>query len=779
MSQVHTSFFQLFKKGLGYRKFSYFRRNFNYTSFPALLQLHVCPTHVESVRHISENRDLKRRINSKFHNRVISNEEIEEDRKLSESMLKLPEEDNFGLLEKEQGTKQRKIKFTNYDKKFGEEKSFNRRNKQLKSTDDEELFNDGQYQSQSYRNNLSESQDNDRVLRRKEKKRWRNIFGTLCAEDDGDIIKSKDNSEEDIKPHIRLSKKGRRNEPDWYGEKIGEFGKQGKVREAIRVYDVWMLQNDRVMPNNYVISHLLSVLANAGYTKKAFQVFNQAKKMGIEPNDYIYSTLFNACANSPWPEDGLRRAKLLLEDLSVKNISLNSVTYNTIVKAFAVCGDARNAFLIADKHTSVEKLDSDAFSHVLMAAIADKKAGFWHAVQIWRWLLIKRTKPNIEMYNLMLRVIKECEVGDPVLAQQLLLPINPAATMKLFKKETATREDDSRRKPIGVNKVGEIYLSQSDSKSLPASSSLDSPSIASSSTDVISVTASSTNRQQEIGSINLDSSNSNTDRSILVKEDVSIENSCLPNILNPNEDFSHVVSISNVSTPQDRFAMVGGMTGFLSDMKRNGVQCNVKTFDQMLSLISPDCENQLLEIMEIEGVKPDIDLLTNLAYKRCCRFDYAGSKDVVKLIASHKLIPSMRTYSVLAMSCGTLHDGLQLLKNIKVAGVEPDIKVMGALVRSSGINFKYKKILLEEMEEAGLMPDNKILKTIEFQLKKAREVILKMEKEKEMNSTKYKKLDFQYEDFKVFYQSWLSRMTLDVPDHPWTPFIEKRTMEAK
>ena len=51
---------------------------------------------------------------------------------------------------------------------------------------------------------------------------------------------------------------------------------------------------------------------------------------------------------------------------------------------------------------------------------------------------------------------------------------------------------------------------------------------------------------------------------------------------------------------------------------------------------------------------------------------------------------------------------------------------MGALVRSSGINFKYKKILLEEMEEAGLMPDNKILKTIEFQLKKAREVILKM-----------------------------------------------------
>jgi hypothetical protein len=121
MSQVHTSFFQLFKKGLGYKQFSYFRRNYNCASFPALLQL--CPTHVESVRHISENNDLKRRINSKLHNRVISNEEIEEDRKLSQSMLNLPEEDNFGLLKKEQGTKRGKIKFTNYDKQFGEKKS--------------------------------------------------------------------------------------------------------------------------------------------------------------------------------------------------------------------------------------------------------------------------------------------------------------------------------------------------------------------------------------------------------------------------------------------------------------------------------------------------------------------------------------------------------------------------------------------------------------------------------------------------------------------------------
>lgn len=35
--------------------------------------------------------------------------------------------------------------------------------------------------------------------------------------------------EKDMKPHIRLTSKDRRNDPNWYGRKIEEYGKQGKV----------------------------------------------------------------------------------------------------------------------------------------------------------------------------------------------------------------------------------------------------------------------------------------------------------------------------------------------------------------------------------------------------------------------------------------------------------------------------------------------------------------------------------------------------------------------
>lgn len=50
-----------------------------------------------------------------------------------------------------------------------------------------------------------------------------------------------------------------------------------------------MLQTDRVRPNEYVFNSLIGVLGHVGYTKKAFQVFNQV--YGI--NDMFNSLRIN------------------------------------------------------------------------------------------------------------------------------------------------------------------------------------------------------------------------------------------------------------------------------------------------------------------------------------------------------------------------------------------------------------------------------------------------------------------------------------------------------
>ena len=102
------------------------------------------------------------------------------------------------------------------------------------------------------------------------------------------------------------------------------------------------------------------------------------------PNEFVYSGLFNACANAPVMHKGfaLKKAVSLLEDMAIKGMKANQALFNSMIKAFAFCGDTKTALLLADKLTQMEKMDAKGYSHVLMAIAGDKEAGFWFAVQV-------------------------------------------------------------------------------------------------------------------------------------------------------------------------------------------------------------------------------------------------------------------------------------------------------------------------------------------------------------------------------------------------------------
>ena len=177
-------------------------------------------------------------------------------------------------------------------------------------------------------------------------------FGTLSKnakitdklEDDGDI------KEESYLKNIPL--KSQQLTTKQYADLIKQYLKFKRIKEAIDILEVRMLQEDRVKPENYIYNILIGACAEVGYTKKAFKLFNDMKRRALKPTGDTYTCLFEACMNSPWPAYGLKMATHLRNSMIEKGIEPNITNYNVMIKTFGRCLDLNTAFKIVDEMTS-------------------------------------------------------------------------------------------------------------------------------------------------------------------------------------------------------------------------------------------------------------------------------------------------------------------------------------------------------------------------------------------------------------------------------------------
>ena len=107
-------------------------------------------------------------------------------------------------------------------------------------------------------------------------------------------------------------------------------------------------------------------------------------KMGIKPDHYTYSAMFNACANSPYRYDGLTGARKLFTEIEQKQIQLDETGYYSMINAFAVGQDYDMAYSLSDKMMRRFRMADSAYilTLLLKAASYDKERGFEYAVGV-------------------------------------------------------------------------------------------------------------------------------------------------------------------------------------------------------------------------------------------------------------------------------------------------------------------------------------------------------------------------------------------------------------
>ncbi|CAI9717053.1 Hypothetical predicted protein [Octopus vulgaris] len=559
---------------------------------------------------------------------------------------------------------------------------------------------------------------------------WSNSFGSLAdrleqkkllydATEDGSFADDK-KDENEGRSHIRLSPKGRLHEPHWYAGRIKHLGKEGKILEAIDTLEDTMLKKHRVMPNAYVFNQLLGILGKTGYTKKAFSLFNKMKKMGIQPTGHTYTCLFNCCSNSPWLSDGLQRTRKLHDLILEKEVPLHPITHKAMIKSYSVCGDIPTAFKVADSFCETHPPDTELFSFLLMGCVSDKMAGLRHALQVWKQLGSLKIKPDLPLYNLLIRTIRDSGFGTTSNVVNF-----PDYTAPPIHNKSTSVDKDKINEDCEIP-VSSVNHSKADQMVQPISN-------------------------------------------LIEKE---------PNYF----DQSELAKSLDLTYPDNRLALIGGPFSILKDMEKNKIKPNILTFTQIIDCLplNNNAEVEILDYMKSLGVRPDIDFYNMIIRRRNRSLRYRDARDVLRKIGEDNLHPNQRTFGCLAMGCIKLSEAKELLRNIDELGMEPNIEIFGLLMYKSNMDFKYKLELLEMMPKWGLKPNTAFIQHIENHIASARKKILGMEQKNAVESyfnTNYFKESFK--NFMQFYPKWLKSVGFDKPEHPWEEFRHPKETEVQ
>ncbi|XP_044046594.1 pentatricopeptide repeat-containing protein 1, mitochondrial [Siniperca chuatsi] len=533
--------------------------------------------------------------------------------------------------------------------------------------------------------------------------------------------------EEDLeKPRRRP---GRRNTPYWYFLQCKKLIKENKLQEALDVFSRDMLQGERLQPEEFNYTVLIGGCGRAGQLKKAFKLYNDMKKRGLDATDATYTALFNACAESPSKQAGLQQALKLEQELRRKNYPLSTITYHALLKTHAIANH-----LQACIHTLREMLQNghavtqETFHYLLMGCLKDKETGFRLALQVWRQMLRSGIVPDSRNYNLLLRTARDCGIGDPALASGVLL-----------RPDRNEREHASHVKSESGHKdVIDIDLLERQLFIPPDPHS---------------------DRQQHSRHSEEESySRQDSTHLIPVRQTVSLPvdlgDSTAPNLLDLFEGKrGGVVSLGTVDGASDKLALIGGPKGFLEKMTANGLSPDLRTLTLLADTMEPGYQSlqMLLKVAKQHKVKLDVAFFNSVIRRAARAGDPEGAKAVLSVMRQRNVNVDVQTFGSLALGCERQKDGLQLLKDMEEAGFKPNVQVFSTLIgrATRRLDYVYLKTLLKSMSTMGVWPNEVIIRQLEFA------------SQYPPNYNQYKSRNnylVQIDGFRGYYQQWLRDM---------------------
>ena len=553
------------------------------------------------------------------------------------------------------------------------------------------------------------------------------------------------------------------------------------LQQALEVFEVDM-KREYVKPIPEIYRVLIHACGNKGYCDKAFGLYREYTARRFPANHGIFSDLFNSCANCPKDKEimknrALQHAKKLYLKINASYSGhLHPVLYHNMIKAFGRCGEIEYAFDLLDKMGEKRvRVNASTICHLLHGCIDDKESGLRHALILWRKMRRFKIHPNVQSYNLMLRAVKECGVGDPQFLQDILIETMSSKDVRKLKRKSKDN----------------LIADHQNSSNIPLLTTETAPT--------------STFREQVDNSyvVCADSSDpKDSTVSKIVNNDGKTSSlikttEVLPNFLSPTPNFEcdhGIVGLSEnaLRSSQEKFSLFGNVSEFLELMVEiDQVEPDIKTISQLLHCIEPQDEYLLLKYIKQYKITTDIDFFNQLMRKRITRNDYQSARKTLEDIGEFDLAPDIATFGCLAMTCSNDKLMFNLLKDMNSSGIKPNVQIITALLRSASkrCSFKSVEVMLDIMTKRNIKPTIQTITTLENFYQTCRKIIISLDR----GDTK-EKLDHSLVIVKVLkddlskgssswsrylttYTKWLEKTEIDYPSHPWKQFLTSKDIE--
>ncbi|XP_022784229.1 pentatricopeptide repeat-containing protein 1, mitochondrial-like isoform X2 [Stylophora pistillata] len=223
----------------------------------------------------------------------------------------------------------------------------------------------------------------------------------------------------------------RKGKVNWYARQMLRLSQEGKVDDALKLLS--SMKEDKLNPKIEVYNIFISAYAKSREVKKAFKLYNDVKKWGLRPTAYTYSSLFYACTQAQVTERTLERVEKLYTEISLRvpkdELEMNLITYNAAIQAFAVCGNPDRVFDVYQEMRKNKFVpDEYTFTSLLAACCLDPDEGPRLAFQLLEEMKWFRLRPNIYIYNSVLKVMRNFKLSQQ--KQTLCLPKDAKSPVK-------------------------------------------------------------------------------------------------------------------------------------------------------------------------------------------------------------------------------------------------------------------------------------------------------------------------------------------------------------